>query len=67
MKKNKMKVRKSVSRRFKVTKTGKVIFSHQNVGHRKTHKSKKQIRRGNIAGELSPHFSKKIKKMLNKS
>ena len=65
MKKNKMKVRKSVSRRFKITKTGKVMFSHQNVGHRKTHKNKRQIRRNNEPGQLSPHFSNKVKKMLN--
>ncbi len=61
-----MKVRKSASRRFKITKTGKVIFSHQNVGHRKTHKNKRQIRRNNVPGVLSPQFSKRVKKMLNK-
>ena len=67
MKKNKMKIRRSISRRFKVTKTGKVMFSHQNSGHLKTNKSNKAIRRGKVPGELSPVFAKKIKKMLNKA
>lgn len=65
MKKNKIKVKKAVSRRFKVTKTGKVMFSHQNAGHRKTHKNKRQIRRGKEPGQLKGAFGKRIKRMLN--
>ena len=38
--KKKMKVKKAVSSRFKVTKTGKVMFSHQNAGHLKQIKVK---------------------------
>ena len=60
-----MKVKKSVSRRFKVTKTGKVMFAHQNAGHLKSNKSKSQKRRAKEPGELKGKFSKKIKKQLN--
>lgn len=64
MKKNKIKIKRSVSRRFKVTKTGKVMFSHQNRGHLKKNKTKKNLRAGKKPGELSPVFAKKIKRML---
>lgn len=67
MGRNKKKVKKSVNRRFKVTKTGKVMFSHQNRGHLKTNKSKRNIRRGKEPGKLNKSFAKKIKKMLNKA
>lgn len=65
MKKYKKKVKKSVSRRFKVTKTGKVMFSHQYKSHLKKNKSKSRLRRGKEPGELSKPFAKKIKKMLS--
>jgi len=65
MNKNKKKVKRAVSRRFKVTKTGKVLHARQNAGHRKSHKSKGQIRRSRAQGELTGVFAKKIKRMLN--
>ena len=65
MTKNKHKIKRSVSRRFKVTKTGKVMFSHQNSGHLKTNKSNRAIRRGKVEGVLDKKFGKKIKSMLN--
>ncbi len=65
MMKNKHKIKRSVSRRFKVTKTGKVMFSHQNSGHLKTNKSNRAIRRGKVEGNLSKPFAKKVKQMLN--
>ena len=67
MTKYKKKVKKSVSRRFKVTKTGKVMFSHQNAGHLKSNKNKRQIRRSKEPGEMKGKFAKKIKKMLNQA
>lgn len=67
MTKNKKKIKKSVSRRFKVTKTGKVMFSHQNRGHLKKNKSKRNIRRGKEPGVLNKSFAKKVKKMLNEN
>ncbi|HEV2339256.1 MAG TPA: bL35 family ribosomal protein [Patescibacteria group bacterium] len=62
--KQKKKVKKSVARRFKVTKTGKVIFAHQYHGHLMSKKSKSRIRRQNIPGVLDAAFAKKVKKLL---
>ncbi len=53
-----------MSRRFKITKTGKVLFSHQYAGHLKLHKSKRRIRRGKEVGILTGTFAKKIKQLL---
>lgn len=64
MGKKKMKIKKSVAKRFKVTKTGKVLFSHQYKSHLKLHKSKSRLRRQKEPGELSGEFAKKVKKML---
>lgn len=60
----KKKIKRSVSRRFKITKTGKVMFSHQYGGHLKINKSSSRKRRIKEPGELSPVFAKKIKQML---
>lgn len=60
----KKKIKRSVQRRFKITKTGKVLFAHQNAGHHKAVRSKARIRRGNSVGLLSPSFAKKVKQML---
>lgn len=59
-----MKIKKSVSRRFKVTKTGKVLFGHQYKSHLKIKKSKSRQRRQKEPGILKGTFAKKIKKML---
>lgn len=64
MKKTKIKVRESVSKRFKVTKTGKVKFAHQYGSHKKMNKSKSRIRRQKEPGTLEGAFAKKIKRML---
>ncbi|HEX8931578.1 MAG TPA: bL35 family ribosomal protein, partial [Patescibacteria group bacterium] len=58
------KVRDSVAKRFKVTKTGKVLFAHQYGSHKKLNKSKSRIRRQKEPGQLTGEFAKKIKKML---
>lgn len=60
----KKKIKRSVERRFKVTKTGKVLFAHQYAGHLKASKSKRRIRRQNVPGVLGPTFARKVKKML---
>lgn len=65
--KSKQKVRKSVLRRFRITKTGKVMFAHQYSSHLKLHKSKKRLRRQSVPGELQGKFAKKIKKLLAKA
>jgi len=60
----KKKIKRSVKRRFKVTKTGKVLFGHQLDSHHRSLKSNKRIRRQRVPGILSPVFARKIKKML---
>jgi large subunit ribosomal protein L35 len=62
--KTKQKTRKSASVRFKVTKTGKVMFGHQNSSHLKLHKSKRRLRRQKEPGVLEGKFAKRIKRML---
>ena len=60
----KMKVKKSVRKRFKVTKTGKVLRGRQYGRHLKIHKSKSIIRRYKVPAKLRGKVAKKIKKML---
>ena len=60
----KKKIRDSVSKRFKVTKNGKVLFGHQYGSHKKLNKSKSRIRRQKEPGQLTGEFAKKIKLML---
>ena len=60
----KKKIKKSVSKRFEVTKKGKVLFSHQYGGHKKLNKSRSRIRRQKEIGILKGTFAKKIKQML---
>ena len=64
MQKTKKKIKRSVARRFKVTKTGKVLFAHQYGSHKKLHKSKSRIRRQKEPGQLTGAFAKRIKQML---
>ena len=64
MMKTKKKIKGSVNKRFKVTKTGKVIFAHQYGSHKKLNKSKSRIRRQKEPGQLTGKFAKKIKQML---
>ena len=63
----KKKIKKSVSKRFEVTKTGKVLFSHQYKSHKKINKSKSRLRRQKEIGILKGTFAKKIKKMLGEA
>lgn len=60
----KKKIKRSVARRFRITKTGKVMFGHQYGGHLKVNKSKRRIRRIKEPGEMTGLFAKKIKQML---
>ena len=63
----KHKIKKSISKRFKVTKTGKVLFTHQYGSHKKLHKSKSRIRRQKEPGILKGKFAKKIKKLMGEN
>jgi len=63
----KLKVKKSVSKRFRVTKKGKVLHVHQNRRHLVRKKSSKVKRRHKEPGILSKAFAGKIKKMLGEA
>lgn len=60
----KKRTKRSVSRRFKITKTGKVMHAKHNQGHLKMNRSKSRNRRGKEPAALSPRFAKKVKQML---
>ena len=60
----KKKINKSVAKRFKVTKTGKVMFSHQYKSHKKLNKRGSRLRRQKEPGVLAKPFAKKIKQIL---
>lgn len=62
--KMKKKVKSAVAKRFKVTKTGKVMHGKQFGGHLKLGKSKRRLRRLKEPAELKGEFAKKIKQML---
>ena len=64
MKKSKQKVKKSVAKRFKVTKTGKVLRRSQTMRHLRRKKSKRQIRRFRKAKQVTGKMAIKIKRML---
>ena len=64
--KNKLKTRNSVAKRFKITKTGKVIRRGAQNRHLKANRSKRNARRGKVPKVVTGKIAKKIKKMLGK-
>jgi ribosomal protein L35 len=60
----KQKTRKSVTKRFKLTKTGKLYHRAQMSRHLKKTKSKSQKRRSRILREVKGKQKSKIIKML---
>ncbi len=64
MKKIKQKTRKGVSKRFKITATGKVLRRIQNSRHIRRRKSKKAIRNYRIPVQVKGAWARKIKRML---
>lgn len=65
-KNNKQKTRKSVFKRFKVTKTGKIMRRGAQNRHLKANRSKRNARRGKVPKQVTNKMAKKIKKMLGK-
>ena len=61
----KKKRRQSAAKRFKITKTGKVMFGHQNQQHHKLARTKRRTRRQKEPGEMLGLFAKKIKSMIS--
>ncbi|HUS51935.1 MAG TPA: 50S ribosomal protein L35 [Candidatus Bathyarchaeia archaeon] len=66
MTKRKLKIRKSIKRRFKITKTGKVLRRGSHVGHLRRKKKKGQVRDQKIPKQLKGAWKRKIKKLLGK-
>lgn len=65
MKTNKIKPNKSVTKRIKITGTGKIMRSHQlRSGHLRRNKSKRALRRHARPIEISKTGLKAIKRML---
>jgi ribosomal protein L35 len=67
MSKQKRKISSSVNKRFKITKTGKVMHGHQFAGHLKIGKSKRRLRRLKEPGQLTGAFAKRIKRILGRA
>lgn len=63
----KKKIKRSIARRFKVTKNGKVMFEHQYGSHKKLNKSKRRLRRQKEPAQLTGKFAQNIKKMLGEA
>lgn len=63
---NKRKVRKSITNRFKVTKTGKVMRRQGFRRHLKASKTKKQLRNLKRVKELTGYYAKKVRKAVGK-
>ncbi len=58
------KTRKSITKRFKVTKTGKVLRRQTGLDHNLAKKSSKKTRQSRKWVKVSEPESKKIKKLL---
>ncbi|OGD54530.1 hypothetical protein A3J78_01860 [Candidatus Beckwithbacteria bacterium RBG_13_35_6] len=61
----KQKTRKSIAKRFRVTKTGKVLRRGSYGRHLKASKSKKRLRRQKVMKNVKARFAIKIKKALS--
>ena len=60
----KLKTRKSITKRFKITKTGKILRRPTGLDHYRAKKSGKKVRQGRKLVRVSIPESKKIKKYL---
>lgn len=63
----KLKTKRSVKRRFKVTKTGKVLRGSQMRSHLRSKKSKSTLRAQKEIKQVAPGFAKKIKQLLGEA
>ena len=60
-----MKTRKSIIKRFKITKTGKILRRRAGQDHYRAKKSGKAVRRGRKWILVSRPEAKKIKKLIH--
>ena len=61
---SKIKTRKIVTKRFKITASGKILRRAQNMRHLRKNKSKRQIRDYRVPQEVTGKMAKKIRRML---
>ena len=62
----KLKTRKSVAKRFKITKGGKVLRRTGQLRHLRANRSKRNLRRSKVPKTVNHTLAKKIKRMLIK-
>jgi len=62
----KVKTRKSLKKRFKITKTGKLLRRPTGLDHYRAKKSGKKVRESRKWVEVSKSEAKKIKRILSK-
>ncbi|KKP93835.1 MAG: 50S ribosomal protein L35 [Parcubacteria group bacterium GW2011_GWC1_38_6] len=60
-----MKTRKSITKRFKITKTGKILRRPTGQDHYRAKKSGEAVRKGRKWIQLSKSEMKKIKKLIS--
>lgn len=60
----KLKTRKSVAKRFKLTKGGVVLRRSGQIRHLRANRSKRNLRRGKVPKVVGRTLAKKIKRML---
>ncbi len=65
-KKSKIKTKKSIASRFKITKKGKVLHRSSFLRHLRRKKKKSQIRRLKKEKKTKKNIAKKIKKLIGK-
>ncbi len=60
----KMKTKKIVAKRFRITKNGIILRGKQNGGHLKSRKSKRQLRKYKVLTRVSHAMEKTIRTFL---
>jgi len=66
-KSKRLKIRKSVRNRFKITKNGKVLRDSSFKRHLRRKKTKKQLRRLKDRKAVTGRWARKVKKLLGKA
>ncbi len=61
----KIKTKRGVAKRLKVTGSGKLAFARSGKGHMNRRKSQSRLRNLRIDGTLEGNYAKKAKKMIN--
>ena len=61
---SKQKTKKSILKRFKITGRGKILRGHQYARHRRTHKSKRRIRRFKEPSKLTTKQARLVKSLI---